>query len=159
MPIFVPVILVSPKAVITRTASTDLDLTSVIKLDQFKSWHMKRLDNPIRAKDFINILKISSFETIKGLAGKLVALHTPGRIDYIRRFDLAKTLARTTTADEPTMRIEQSLSAKTVINNNTSKRFCADCKTVIADVVANFSLNNFRRFKGQTYCRPCQAKY
>lgn len=159
MPTFVPVVLVSPKAVITRSESKDLDLTSVIKLDQFKSWYMKKLDNPIRPKDFVDILKVSSFDTIKRLAEKLVELHIPGRIDYIRRFDLAETLLRRTPVTATAARLQQSSPEKPVTDNDTGKRFCAGCNTVIADVVAKFCLSNFGRFKGQTYCRPCQAKY
>ena len=158
MPSFIPVVLVSPKALITRPESKKLDLTSVIKLDQFTSWYMERLDDPVRAKDLIDIFKVSSFDTIKGLAEKLLELHSSGRIDYIRKFDLAETLLSKTPVRATAASIQESLPENAVISNDTGKRFCAGCNTVIHEVVAKFCLNNFRRFKGKTYCRPCQTK-
>ena len=158
MPNFVPVVLVSPKAVITRTESKAIDITSVIKLDQFMAWYTKKLDNPIRAKDFIDILKVSSFDTIKGLAEKLVALHIPGRIDYIRRFDLTEILLKTNAKPETMPRVDPS-SIKPVTPTHPATRCCESCNIPIAEVVAKFCLGNFRRFKGYTYCRPCQAKH
>ena len=159
MPSFVPVVLVSPKAVITRTESKVVDITSVIKLDQFMSWYRNKLDNPLRPKDFIDILKASSFDTIKGLAEKLVALHTPCRIDYIRRFNLTETLLKAKAEPDTTPRVNQFASTKPVLSTHPTTSFCNSCNIPIADVVAKFCLGNFRRFKGHTYCRPCQAKH
>ncbi len=158
MPSFIPVVLVSPKALITRPDSKTNDFSSVMKLDQFSSWYMKRLDDPVRAKDLIDIFKVSSLNTIKGLAEKLVELHNPARVDYIRKFDLAETLLSKTPVRPTAIPLQQSSSENPTVSNDTSRRFCAECNVVIHEVVAKFCLNNFRRFKGKTYCRPCQAK-
>ncbi|GAC1610510.1 MAG: hypothetical protein NVS3B3_19530 [Aquirhabdus sp.] len=158
MPSFIPVVLVSPKALITRPDSKKNDFSSVMKLDQFSSWYLKRLDT-VGAKDLVDILKVSSMDTIKRLAEKLVELHNPGRIDYIRRFDLAETLLRKTPLPVVAVPLQQSSPENPATGTGTGKRFCAGCNTVIHEVVAKFCLNNFRRFKGKTYCRPCQAKF
>lgn len=158
MPSFVPVVLVSQKALITRPEAKNLDFTSVIKLDQFRSWYEKKLD-AVGAKDFIDILKVSSLNTIKGLAEKLVELHNPGRVDYIRKFDLAETLLSKTPVRPTATPLQQLSPENPAVSNDTGKRFCAGCNTVIHEVVAKFCLNNFSRFKGKTYCRPCQSKF
>lgn len=159
MPSFIPVVLVSPKALITRPDSKKNDFRSVMKLDQFSSWYLKRLDDPIRPQDFIDIFKASSLDTIKGLAEKIVELHKPGRVDYIRKFDLTDTLLRKAPLPVAVIPLQEPLSKNPAIGNDINKRFCAGCNAVIHEVVAKFCLNNFRRFKGKTYCRPCQAKY
>ncbi|WP_211453261.1 nuclease-related domain-containing protein [Collimonas antrihumi] len=159
MPSFIPVVLVSPKALITRPDSKKNDFSSVMKLDQFSSWYLKRLDDPIRPQDFIDIFKASSLDTIKGLAEKIVELHKPGRVDYVRKFDLAETLLRKAPSPAAATLLQQASTENPAIDNDIGKRLCAGCNTVIHEVVAKFCLNNFRRFKGKTYCRPCQAKF
>lgn len=133
--------------------------TNKIKLDQFKSWYTKRLDLVLRPQDFIDVFKVSSIDTIKGLMEKLVALHKPGRIDYIRRFDLAEILVAPATVAAPRALTNKAAAVEKVTNGDNAKRVCAACDVAIADVVAKFCMNNVRRFKGLTYCRPCQTKY
>jgi hypothetical protein len=56
-PSFHPVILVSQKATINRPKSSNLDLDSIIKLDQFFSWYNKKVDES-KAGDAIGIFKL-----------------------------------------------------------------------------------------------------
>jgi hypothetical protein len=155
-PSFKSVVLVSPKAIINRPKTTNFD-ASIIKLDQFFSWYNEKLDE-LTLKDTVGILKICSSETVKNLGEKLLSLHQPGRVDYIKKFELGPALL----SKEPIAREHSSRDIN--ISSNTSKSkeetqyFCANCKGSIAMVVAKYCWNNKSRFGGKAYCRVCQAK-
>lgn len=148
-PSFHSVVLVSPKAVINRPKAAKLD-ASIIKLDQFFSWYHQEMDK-VRLKDVIGILKVCSSHTVRSIGEKLLALHQPARIDYIKKFELASALL-----------CKSPLPIAQMNNLSGTKQtqyFCADCKTSIASVVAKFCWNNKARFGGKAYCRVCQSKY
>lgn len=157
-PSFRPVILVSQKAVIERPNSKKIALDSVIKLDQFFSWYNKQIDET-KAGDAIGILKLCSGETVKELGEKLVALHKPVRIDYVRKFDVAGDLLNKEPVAEVLHRQVNSAEANTGTMKKTGNYFCAACQSTIAEVVAKFCWNSRSRFGGKAYCRSCQSKF
>jgi hypothetical protein len=67
-PSFHSVVLVSPKAVISRPKAATLD-ASIIKLDQFFSWYHQEMDK-LKLKDLVGILRVSSSQTVKNLGEK-----------------------------------------------------------------------------------------
>lgn len=153
-PSFHSVVLVSPKSVINRPQSSNMD-ASIIKLDQFFSWYDKKLDE-VKLKDTIGILKLCSSETVIGLGKKLHALHTPSRVDYIKKFELEQVIVGKGS-------VAHMSSEATVVPDSTAERrgeekkyFCANCKKPIAQVVAKYCWNNKSRFGGKAYCRVCQ---
>lgn len=155
-PAFNSVVLVSPKAIINRPKLADLD-ASVIKLDQFFSWYHKKMD-ALTLKDTVGLFKICSSETIKNLGEKLLSLHKPSRVDYIKKFDLGPALLSKDPV-EPVYAEQKNEIALTVLKRKEENEyFCAKCKTSIAAVVAKFCWNNKSRFGGKAYCRTCQAK-
>jgi hypothetical protein len=155
-PTFNSVVLVSPKAIINRPKHADLD-ASVIKLDQFFSWYNKKMD-ALTLKDTVGLFKVCSSETIKHLGEQLLSLHKPGRVDYIKRFDLGPALLSKNPV-EPVYAEQKTVLASTVLKRKEEKDyFCLKCKATIAAVVAKFCWNNKSRFGGKAYCRTCQAK-
>jgi Zn finger protein HypA/HybF involved in hydrogenase expression len=155
-PTFNSVVLVSPKAIINRPKIANLD-ASIIKLDQFFSWYHKKMDT-LTLKDTVGILKICSSDTVKNLGEKLLSLHKPKRVDYIKRFELGAALL----SKEPveSVHAEQKIStASLVVKREETEYFCANCKSSIATVVAKYCWNNKSRFSGKAYCRACQAKF
>lgn len=158
-PNFRPVVLVSPKAVVKRPKSSTVDLDSIMKLDQFATWYRKTLDAPPKASDMIDMLKICAAETIEEFGRKIVQLHAPGRIDYVKKFDLADSLtSKEKNAESAAQAVEQSRQ-KYGTSDKTHKYFCANCGTDIAEVVAKFCFDRKARFSGRAYCRPCQTKF
>jgi hypothetical protein len=133
-------------------------LDRIVKIDQFFSWYNKQIDES-KPSDAIGILKLCSRETILKLGEGLVNLHKPGRIDYIRKFDLTSSLLKKEAADPPQPPAIQPLVTSHDTVKHTSRYFCAACQITIADVVAKFCWNNKTRFKGKAYCRPCQGKF
>ena len=155
-PSFNSVVLVSPKAIITRPKLADSD-ASIIKLDQFFSWYHKKMDG-LTLKDTVGILKVCSSETVKNLGEKLLLLHKPSRVDYIKKFELGPALL----SREPAELVypEPKIGAPSTIlkNREEVQYFCANCKKSIAEVVAKYCWNNKLRFSGKAFCRVCQAK-
>jgi hypothetical protein len=157
-PSFHPVVLVSQKAVINRPQKSNIDLDRIIKIDQFFTWFNKQVDDT-KLSDTIGILKFCSRETIQKLGEGLVALHKPGRIDYIRKFDLTSSLLKNEGAAPPQPSpIQPAVSSHDAIQH-TDRYFCAACQTTITNVVAKFCWNNKSRFGGKAYCRPCQGNF
>lgn len=157
-PSFLPVVLVSQKAVIERPNSKKSEIDSVIKLDQFFSWFNTEIDQT-KPFEIFSIVKFCKSETIQNLAKKLLALHRPIRIDYIKKFDLSgdllvKKIPEEILRDEIHHRQKNGDSSK-----KTVSYFCASCQSNIAEVVAKFCWNNKIRFGGKAYCRQCQSKF
>lgn len=158
-PSFHPVVLVSSKAVINRPKSSKIDLDSIIKSDQFFSWYNEKL-NETKVSDVMGILKICSSDTIKDLGEKLVELHQPGRIDYIKKYGLADSLLKKEIpVTEPSISIASGDNTHHAETKGSSKYYCAACRNMIAEVVAKFCWNNKQRFGGKAYCRSCQHKF
>jgi hypothetical protein len=154
-PSFHSVVLVSPKAVINRPKISPSN-ASVIKLDQFFSWY-KEKSNTLTLQDVAGIFKVCSSGTVMSWGRKLLALHKPGRVDYIAKFDLgAMLLGKNTTMLLPPGR-ETSDDLTPISIKGRTQYFCANCKSHITAVVAKFCWNDKARFGGKAYCRACQS--
>ena len=154
-PSFNSVVLVSPKAVIKRPKVSNLD-ASIIKLDQFFSWYNEKM-NALTLKDTVGILKVCSGETVKHLGEKLLALHQPNRIDYVKKFELEAALLGK--APIASVRSDRGIDIDPGVSKSkeATQYFCAGCKTSIVAVVAKYCWNNKSRFGGKAYCRACQG--
>lgn len=154
-PTFNSVVLVSPKAIINRPKTENLD-ASIIKLDQFFSWYHEKIDS-LTMKDAISIFKVCSGETIQKIGEQLLTLHKPTRVDYIKKFELGSALL----AKEPVQNLSAEYvkpdAASTQKNKDDPQYYCANCKKPIPQVVAKYCWNNRSRFDGRAYCRPCQV--
>lgn len=155
-PSFNSVILVSPKAIINRPKTTSFD-ASIIKLDQFFSWYNEKL-NEMKLKDAVDILKVCSSETVKSLGEKLLSLHKPGRVDYVKKFELGPALLSKEPIVQRHADRDINIASNADKNKEATQYFCASCKGSIATVVAKYCWNNKSRFGGKAYCRACQAK-
>jgi hypothetical protein len=153
-PSFNSVVLVSPKALINRPKTINLD-ASIIKLDQFFSWYHEKMDK-VSLKDAVGIFKVCSGETVREFGEKLLSLHKPARVDYIKKFGLGEALL----GKEPAKPIDVGTSPELPgpATKQEVQYFCAGCKSSIAPVVAKYCWNNKPRFGGKAYCRVCQAK-
>ena len=154
VPAYNSVVLVSPKAIIKRPEGTDLE-ASIIKLDQFFSWYNKKMDT-LTLKDTVGILKVCSSNTVKAIGEKLLSLHKPARVDYIKKFELGPALLSREPIASTDVRQRHVAAPVVSQRDEDSEYFCANCKSVIAPVVAKYCWNNKFRFKGKAYCRPCQ---
>lgn len=154
-PAFNSLVLVSPKAIINRPKTGDLD-ASVIKLDQFFTWYHKKMD-ALTLKDAVGMFKVCSSKTIQEMGEKLLLLHKPGRIDYIKKFGLASVLVNPEPNPPARADSKGGIDCEEVKSKEPLKYFCAKCKSSIAEVVAKYCWNNRARFSGKAFCRACQA--
>ena len=156
-PTFHPVVLVSPKAIIDRSASGEADAT-VIKLDQFFSWYMKKTDTLV-AGDFATFLKIVSGNTVKGLGERLCELHEPARVDYVRKFAVAEDLISAAPLRPANNKdVTGDVLAKAGLMAKTFS-VCTRCNASISDAVAKYCRANKKRFSEKAYCMACQGAF
>jgi hypothetical protein len=155
-PTYNSVVLVSPKAVINRPKLNSLP-GAVIKLDQFFSWYHDKMDAPT-LKDLFGILKVSSSATVQSIGEKLLTLHKPHRVDYIKKFGLGPALLGMETVVPVIAEQRSSIALSAPKGKETPEYFCANCQVSIPPVVAKFCWNNKARFSGRAFCRACQLK-
>lgn len=155
-PTYNSVVLVSPKAVINRPSPDNLG-AAVIKLDQFFSWYHKKMDS-LTAKDMVGILKVCSSDTVRDVVERLLALHKPKRVDYIKKFNLQAVLTGKDPVEPKFVQQQVVDPLMSTVRKTETEYFCADCKSVIATVVAKFCWNNKAKFGGKAFCRACQLK-
>jgi hypothetical protein len=89
-PKFKSVILVSPKAIITRPPEKKFDTSSVIKADTLRTkidWEVDKGKNPL--VDLATISKICSSSTLMETARTLAGFHKPKKINFRARFGLS----------------------------------------------------------------------
>lgn len=156
-PSFNSVVMVSPKAVIKRPKSSKIDLKSIIKSDQFFSFYNEKIDET-KVSDVVGILKICASETIKILGEKLVALHQPGRIDYIKKFDLTDILLKKVSV-LPHSSSQQSYSTQNsaVLEDKVADaNICAKCGNLLVLRTAKSGINAGSQFYGCSTFPSCR---
>lgn len=155
MPEFRNVVLFSKAAQIKRPVK--FDTGAVMKAEQFKSWIDEDRSNPnLSVKDFIQVARVVSSETITDLGLRLVARHKPIVPDYYSKFGLM----------ESDLSVQQESKKYEVIstpqiNERISDKnyWCASCKAKITERVAKFCWDKEQRFGGRAYCMNCQKSY
>lgn len=153
------VVMVHPKAIITRPSEKRFDSTCVIKADQFPSWRQKYVDKTFGAGAVLNgLLNARSLETIKEWGEKLRRQHRPADLlqlaDFMKPSDGASEpplAARAPAPEQPMAEDQPKSSGKRLI--------CAQCGIKITFPEGKFCWNNEKRFSGLQYCRPHQALF
>lgn len=155
MPEFRNVVLFSKTAQIKRPVK--FDTSAVMKAEQFKSWIDDERNNPNPSiKDFIQVAKVVSSETITDLGLRLVARHKPKIPDYYSEFGLTESGL---SVQQESKKYEVASAPQ--INDKTSDKnnWCASCKAKITERAAKFCWDNKQRFGGRTYCFNCQKAH
>jgi len=155
MPEFRNVVLFSKTAQIKRPIK--FDTSAVMKAEQFKSWIDEDRSNPNPSvRDFIQVAKVVSSETITDLGLRLVARHKPNVPDYYSRFGLADS---DLSAQQENKKIEVVSTPQTDTKISDKNYWCASCKAKITERAAKFCWDNKQRFSGRAYCMNCQKAH
>ena len=85
-PRFLNYILISPKSIIKRPDLKQFDSSCVIKADTLKSVIDANADNLNGISALSSVAKLSSFSTIEEFGRRLVALHRPSSINWVKKF-------------------------------------------------------------------------
>jgi hypothetical protein len=87
-PRFKNLILVSPKAIITRPPEKKFDTSSVIKADILRTKIDQEVDKWNPLSNLATISKICSSSTLVETARRLAVFHKPLKVDFKKKFDL-----------------------------------------------------------------------
>jgi hypothetical protein len=177
---FFHVVMLHPKAIITRPAAGSFDTGNVIKADQFPTWHKRFVDKGLSVGTTLKLMvNMRSLDTIQAWGDKLKRQHRPAKLLDLPEFMWPKKVVSLDTVasePEPIPLVMPKISADPptrhspvqVVNPQTAaaalplperKLICAQCGTKITYAEGKFCWNNNRRFGGTQYCREHQSNF
>jgi hypothetical protein len=173
LPDFHHVVMLHPKAIISRPPANVLDTSDVIKADQFPTWHQSFVDKIGVGGIFKAALNMRSLDTVKEWGEKLIRQHRPADLltlpDFMRPHEPAKAAQPPT---KPSQKVEGSelpiqpaanrhsspiAAAKPIEEHPVKNLICAQCGVKISYPEGKFCWNNAKRFGGLQYCRVHQS--
>ena len=174
LPDFHHVVMLHPKATITRPPANVLDTTDVIKADQFPTWHQSFVSK-IGLGGIVKAgLNLRSLDTIKEWGEKLKRQHQPEELLTLPDFMCPHEPVKATPHPAPPpLKVEKKAlpihpagneypvpitAGKPTEEHPTKKLICAQCGTKISYAEGKFCWNNEKRFGGLQYCREHQAQ-
>jgi hypothetical protein len=99
--VFHHVVMLHPKAIITRPPGKSFDTSNVIKADQFPTWHQQFIEKIGVGTVFKSLLNIRSLDTIQEWGEKLIRQHRPADLlhlpDFMQPRQAAQVAAATPT--------------------------------------------------------------
>jgi hypothetical protein len=167
------VVMLHPKAVISRPDPKKLDTSYLIKADQFPAWREKYVESMGVGAVFKTVLNLRSLDTIKEWGEKLKRQHRPADLLALPDFMKPKAVpaverqavpaapvalapAQATKPAQPTEVAAQPAPAA-VGEGIAKKLICAHCRAKISYPEGKFCWNNAKRFGGLQYCREHQG--
>lgn len=183
---FFHVVLLHPKATIKRPTAKAFDTSSVIKADQFPSWHKQFVDKEAGIGEVLKLMaNMRSLETIQEWAQKLVRQHRPANQldlpDFMQPKPMAAPVSRApvkvaepqpvarvypgkqtnavtaSPAPQTPLKVEEGRSQRVEASDAPSKKLiCAHCGVKITYAEGKFCWNNNKRFGGEQFCREHQ---
>lgn len=169
------VVMLHPKAVITRPDPKKLDTSFLIKADQFPAWREKYVESMGVATVFRAMLNLRSLDTIKEWGEKLKRQHRPSDLLALPDFmkpkaasaaewiaapaaPVASAPARVAKPAQPTEVAAQPAPAA-ADESIAKKLICAHCRAKISFSEGKYCWNNAKRFGGLQYCREHQGSF
>lgn len=164
-PNFFHVVMLHPKAIITRPPAKTFDTRNVIKADQFPTWHKEFVDSLGAGTVLKAILNMRTMDTLQEWGEKLCRQHRPADLLALPDFMQPKAAAAPVVR-QPTRAPQQAAPASppaptpvtSAPETTPAKRLvCAECGGKISFAEGKFCWGNTRRFGGLQYCREHQA--
>lgn len=150
------VVMVHPKAIITRPSAKQFDSSCVIKADQFPSWRQQYVEKAVGAGAVLNgLLNVRSLETITEWGEKLRRQHRPADLLQLPEF-MKPNVAPSRQSEKP---VPPSSGNEGDAKAPAKRLICANCGTKISFPEGKFCWNNEKRFAGLQYCRTHQALF
>lgn len=166
--LFHHVVLVDPKATITRPSPNALDTSMVIKADQFPAWHKKFGDKDVGVLEaFKGLANLRNTDTVREWGEKLLRQHRPADLLNLPDFMLPTAPAQCPAPAinapapvPPSPNLAGRASAPPAALRAAPKTLvCAHCGSKISFPEGKFCWNNERRFGGLQYCREHQTLF
>jgi Nuclease-related domain len=161
-PQFKHVVLVDPKAAISRPDKKVFDTSMVIRADQFRPWQVNHIDKQVSVPSLLlGLLNFRRAKNLKQIAEKLAQQHRPESFlvmpDWLAPKALPIELAKPgfiPPTYAPTL--PEILSAD---GTGRKRLVCTACQIKITYDEGKYCWNNEKRFKGNQYCRQHQANF
>lgn len=144
-------ILISPKAIISRPPEKKFDTSMVIKADTLSTKIDDEFEKTGPAAALALISKVSSSSTVQEVARRLARYHRPHKTDWRGRFGLPGE----SVSSYENLPVQKSGGLEI---RESSKYFCFKCKKDISEKVAKFCFQNRHKFGGKAFCFDCQKK-
>lgn len=156
------VVLVDPKATITRPRPKVLDTSMVIKADQFPDWHKKFGDQEVGVLEaFKGLANLRSADTVREWGERLLRQHCPADLLSLPEFMAPKAMPQSPAPTTPTAQVPPPFSEPPPAAPHVAPKtlVCAHCGSKISFPEGKFCWNNERRFGGLQYCREHQSLF
>lgn len=170
------VVMMHPKAVITRPDPKKLDTSFLIKADQFPAWREKYVESMGVGTMFKAVLNMRSLDTITEWGEKLKRQHRPADLLALPDFmkpkaapatgrpvapaaPVAPATAQVAKPAQPAEASTGSAPAPSADESLAKKLICAHCREKISYPEGKFCWNNVKRFDGLQYCREHQGLF
>ena len=136
-------VLVSPKCQVRRGGG---EWDHVVKMDLFE----KRFGECVEATSFFDTLssvsKLVSLETLEGIARRLIAAHTPAKINFRAKFGVVA----------PPSTLNPHPARDDALSFSKPGTCCEKCSAPVDAQVIKYCRVNSQRFRDQVLCRSCQ---
>jgi hypothetical protein len=151
-----PVVLLHPKAIISRPPTHVFDTRHVIKADQFPSWHKHFVDQEIGLGGLLKAaVNMRSLESITEWGEKLRRQHRPAN-----GLELPAFMKPRVGPAAPPVAPPAAAQPPSPSETAPAKRLnCAQCGIKISYAEGQFCWSREQRFGGRQYCREHQAGF
>ena len=158
--VFHHIVMLDPKATISRPDSKVFNTDMVIKADQFRSWHLNHVEKIGAGTVLLGMLNLRGSDALKELAEKIVRQHR--RADLLALPDAWRPKAPPVPASTPVaskQTLKQAVQSVADMSSHPLKRklICMTCSSKISFAEGKFCWANEKRFGGGQYCRQHQT--
>jgi hypothetical protein len=175
LPEFHHVVMLDPKAIITRPSTKVFDTHNVIKADQFPTWHKRFADQLGVGTLFTAMLNMRKQDTVTEWGEKLVRQHRPADLltlpDFMKPREPLRAAAPIRVVSPPfqspaaapvaqpqTQKPPSPITASPTVEP-TKRLIYGHCGVKIGYPEGKFCWNNSNRFGGLAYCREHQPLF
>lgn len=159
-PSFHHVVLVDPKATITRPNPKKFDSSHVIKADSFMTWREQFIDKSTTAANmFGTLLKIKNSDSLETIARAVAKAHRPMNLLELPDFMAPKPMLRTATVPEiqPAQPSKPEFSAPA--EGQAKRYWCFTCGHTLTPAVFSYCMDRRTQFGNRAYCMQHQKDF
>ena len=157
--VFHHIVMLDPKATISRPESKAFNTDMVIKADQFRTWHLNHVEKIGAGTVLLGMLNLRGSDALRDLAEKIVRQHRRADLLALPEAWRPKAVPVSTPPSMASVQTPIQAVPPTInINGHPLKRklVCMTCNAKISFAEGKFCWGNEKRFGGGQYCRQHQ---
>ncbi|MDO5691834.1 MAG: nuclease-related domain-containing protein [Pseudomonadota bacterium] len=158
------VVLVHPKATITRPSVGKFNTSNVIKADQLPSWHARFVEEDLSVIKMLSlVMNVRGTDTVRAWAEKIVRQHRPSDLlalpEFLQSALHQEKSVEASSTTRPTLAQPVASVQGAAVSDAPKRLVCMTCGVKISYPEGKFCWNNVHRFGGGQYCREHQAAF